>query len=157
MDFICADLCQEFEMKILILHGPNLNFLGVRKPEIYGSLTLSQVNGRIRSFAAANKVKVRIFQSNCEGTLIDLLGKNRNWADWLVINPGAYTHYSYALRDAIEACGIPAVETHMTDINKREAFRKKSVIKPVCRGQIAGLGVESYLEALKFCLAGSDK
>lgn len=138
-------------MNILVLHGPNLNFLGIRKREVYGPLTLEQVNGRIRSFAAKQGVKLRIFQSGCEGRMIDIIGRNRKWADWLVINPGAYAHYSYALRDAIEACGIPAVEVHMTDINKRESFRKKSVIKQVCRRQITGLKHNSYIEAVKFC------
>lgn len=137
-------------MNILIIHGPNLNFLGNREPEFYGRLTLRELNAAIKEHAAARKIKTRIFQSNCEGRIIDLIAANRAWADWLVINPAAYTHYSYAIRDAIKASGLPAVEVHLSDIAKREPFRKISVIKAVCVRQIKGLSLRSYLEAVDF-------
>ena len=138
-------------MKILIIHGPNLHLLGKRKTGIYGKATLALLNSGIKERAAGLGMKVRIFQSNSEGGIIDLLTANAAWADALVINPAAYTHYSYAIRDAIEALEIPAVEVHLTDISKREAFRKISVIKPVCRAQFKGGGHRSYFEALEFC------
>jgi len=137
-------------MNILVLHGPNLHLLGKRQPELYGSETLAQLNGRVKKHAASLGVKVRIFQSNCEGALIDLLTAHAPWADALVINPAAYTHYSYAIRDAIEGLGLPAVEVHLSDISKREPFRKVSVIKPVCLAQFKGGGAASYLKALDY-------
>lgn len=140
-------------MKILVIHGPNLHLLGRRKPEIYGTNTLACLNSAIRKHAAGLGVKVRIFQSNSEGAIIDLLTAGSRWADALVINPAAYTHYSYAIRDAIEALAIPAVEVHLTDIAKREAFRRISVIKPVCLAQFKGEGRLSYFKALEFCAA----
>ena len=138
-------------MNVLIIHGPNLHLLGRRKPEIYGTATLKQLNAAIRKRADALGFKVRIFQNNCEGTIIDLLTSNAGWADALVINPGAYTHYSYAIRDAIEALDLPAVEAHLTDISKREPFRRVSVIKPVCLARFQGEGPGSYLKALDYC------
>ena len=140
-------------MNILVIHGPNLHFLGRRKPEIYGTATLARLNSDIKKHAAALGVKVRIFQDNCEGGIIDLLTAHAGWADALVINPAAYTHYSYAIRDAIEALEMPAVEVHLTDIAKRERFRKVSVIRPVCRGQFKGGGPLSYFKALEYCAA----
>ena len=140
-------------MNILIIHGPNLNFLGQREPGIYGNLTLKDLDARIKKYAASKKAKVRVFQSNCEGRIIDLIASNMDWADRLIINPAAYTHYSYAIRDAIKASGLPAVEVHLSDISKREPFRKISVIKSVCVRQIKGLGHGSYLRALDFCLS----
>ncbi|MBI4802624.1 MAG: type II 3-dehydroquinate dehydratase [Elusimicrobia bacterium] len=139
-------------MNILIIHGPNLNFLGLREPEIYGRLTLKELNALIRKYAASKRVKTRIFQSNCEGRIIDLIARNLNWADSLIINPAAYTHYSYAIRDAIKASGLPAVEVHLSDIKKREPFRRLSVTKAACAGQIRGLGPISYIKAIDFCL-----
>lgn len=138
-------------MNILVIHGPNLHLLGRRKPEIYGKATLAELNAAIKKRAADLGLKVRIFQSNCEGEIIDLLTAKAGWADALVINPAAYTHYSYAIRDAIEALGLPAVEVHLSDISKRELFRRISVIKPVCRAQFKGQGPLSYLKALEFC------
>jgi len=138
-------------MKILIIHGPNLNFLGQREPEIYGSLTLKELNSLIKKHAASKKAKVRVFQSNCEGRIIDLIAANMTWADWLIINPAAYTHYSYAIRDAIKASGLPAIEVHLSDIAKRENFRKISVIAAVCVKQIKGLDHNSYVKAIDFC------
>ena len=137
-------------MNILVIHGPNLHLLGKRQPEIYGAETLAQLNARIKKHAAGLGMKVRIFQSNCEGTIINLLSVQADWADALVINPAAYTHYSYAIRDAISALDLPAVEVHLSDISKREPFRKISVIKPVCLAQFKGEGYASYLKALDY-------
>jgi len=141
----------------LILHGPNLNLLGEREPEIYGTLTLEELNAEIERFAARRGVEVRIYQSNHEGELIDLIHEHRRWAEGLVINPGALTHYSYALRDAIAAVGLPAVEVHLSDIHSREPFRRRSVIKDVCLGQIAGRGLESYLEGIELLLEEGER
>lgn len=137
-------------MNILVLHGPNLHLLGRRDPEIYGQATLPQLNAAIKKHAAGLGVKVRIFQSNSEGGIIDLLTENSPWAGALVINPAAYTHYSYAIRDAIEALRLPAVEVHLTDIARREPFRRVSVIKPVCLAQFKGGGPVSYFKALEY-------
>ena len=138
-------------MNILVIHGPNLHLLGRRKPGIYGTATLAQLNAAIKKHAAALGFKARVFQSNSEGEIIDLLTANAGWADALVINPAAYTHYSYAIRDAIEALELPAVEVHLSDIDKREPFRRVSVIKPVCLAQFKGEGAGSYLKALDYC------
>ena len=138
-------------MNILVIHGPNLHLLGRRNPEIYGTATLDRLNLEIKKHAAGLGGKVRTFQSNSEGGIIALLTENAAWADALVINPAAYTHYSYAIRDAIEALGLPAVEVHLSDISKREPFRKLSVIKPVCRAQFKGEGPLSYFKALDLC------
>jgi len=137
-------------MKFLIIHGPNLSVLGRRKPDIYGTATLAQINAAIKTKAAELKCRVRVFQSNSEGGIIDIIEKNSGWADAIIINPGAYTHYSYAIRDAIEAAGLPAAEVHMSDISKREPFRRKSVIKPVCEAQFKGLGLNSYIKAMLY-------
>jgi 3-dehydroquinate dehydratase-2 len=138
-------------MNILVIHGPNLHLLGRREPRIYGKATLAQLNAAIKKRAAALGFKVRVFQSNCEGEIIDLLTANAGWADSLVINPAAYTHYSYAIRDAIAALELPAVEVHLSDISRRELFRRVSVIKPVCLAQFKGEGAGSYLKALDYC------
>jgi len=138
--------------RILIVHGPNLNLLGEREPEIYGHLTLQQVNEQIAALAAKCQVEPVFFQSNHEGRLIDFLHEQRRDAIGVVINPGALTHYSYALRDAIAAINLPAVEVHLSDIHRREAFRRISVIREVCLAQISGLGVESYRRALEIVL-----
>ena len=135
-------------MNILVLHGPNLNLLGEREPEVYGTMTLAGLDTRLRAQARKRRAVLRIFQDNCEGTLIDLLHKNRRWAQGVVFNPGAYAHTSYALRDAVAAIGIPVIEVHLTDIKKREPFRRRSVIAPVCLSSICGKGAGSYLEAI---------
>lgn len=140
-------------MNVLVIHGPNLHLLGRRSPEIYGRATLPQLNAAIKKHAAGLGLRLRVFQSNSEGRIIDLLTANAAWAGALVINPGAYTHYSYAIRDAIEALGLPAVEVHLSDIARREKFRRVSVIKPVCLAQFKGEGPRSYFKALDYCLS----
>jgi 3-dehydroquinate dehydratase-2 len=139
-------------MNILIIHGPNLNLLGERQPEVYGRLTLDQINAEIKKLADALKITVKVFQSNHEGALIDFIQEHRHWAQGIVINPGAFTHYSYALHDAIKAVKIPTVEVHLSDIHQREAFRKISVIAPTCIKQISGLGLQSYLKGLEYLI-----
>lgn len=135
--------------RILVLHGPNLNLLGEREPQIYGTLTLEQINDELKAVARTRRLRLRILQSNHEGALIDFLHAQRRWAQGILINPGALTHYSYALRDAIASLGKPAVEAHLSDIAKREEFRRISVIAPVCIDQISGLGLKSYLLGLQ--------
>ena len=139
-------------MNILVIHGPNLNLLGEREPEIYGRMTLTELNKKIIEYARSKKIKVKIFQSNHEGKIIDFIHKNRHWAQGIVINPAAFTHYSYALRDAIAAVALPTVEVHLSDIDKRESFRKLSVIKPLCIDQISGQKEKSYLKGIDVLL-----
>lgn len=135
--------------QILVIHGPNLNLLGEREPEIYGKGTLSELNAEIRKYARTLRLKVKAFQSNGEGEIIDFIHSHRKTAAGIVINPGAYTHYSYAIRDAIAGVDLPCVEVHLSDIKKREEFRRISVISPVCIAQISGLGWKSYLKGLE--------
>ena len=133
---------------ILILNGPNLNFLGKRDPAHYGTLTLDEINGRLTDLAKQLDVELRFAQSNKEGVLIDLLQEATQWADGVVFNPGGYSHTSIALRDAIDSIGLPVIEVHLSNIYAREDFRHTSMVSPVCAGTIAGLGWRSYTSAL---------
>ena len=135
--------------KILLIHGPNLNMLGIREPGVYGHLTLDEINRRLQDHASAQDIELRITQSNHEGAIIDMIQDSVGWANGILINPGAYTHYSYAIRDAIAAVKLPTVEVHLSNINARETFRHTSVITPVCLGQVAGFGWHSYLVGLQ--------
>ena len=134
---------------ILILHGPNLNLLGTREPEVYGNWTLDDINEALISSGADMGVQVRCFQSNREGELIDALHDARAWAGGVVFNPGAFTHTSVALRDAIAAIEIPVVEIHLSNVYAREEFRHKSLLAPVCLGKITGFGWRSYMLGLQ--------
>ena len=139
-------------MNILIINGPNLNLLGLRQPEIYGSETLDDITDWLENCSDLYNHKLKFYQSNHEGNIIDNIHDNREWAHGIIINAGALTHYSYSIRDAIEAVIIPTVEVHISDISNREDFRKKSVLKDVCVNQISGKGKFSYLEGIKFLI-----
>jgi 3-dehydroquinate dehydratase-2 len=133
---------------ILVLHGPNLNMLGEREPEVYGRMTLTEIDRRLSELGQKMDLEVRSFQSNSEGALIDALQQARSWANGIIFNPGGYTHTSVALRDAVAGIGIPVVEVHLSNVHAREEFRRISMIAPVCVGSIAGFGWRSYLLAL---------
>lgn len=135
--------------RIFVIHGPNLNMLGIREPSVYGYTTLAQINEEIAALGRELGAETDFFQSNSEGALIDKIQSAYNTADGIIINPGAYTHYSYAIRDALASVNLPAIEVHLSDINAREEFRRVSVTREVCREQITGLGKEGYLTALR--------
>lgn len=134
-------------MKILIINGPNLNMLGERKPDVYGHKTLTEINAYIADYF--KRVKLDFFQSNHEGEIIDKIQQAKIEFQGIVINPGAYTHYSYAIRDAIEACGIPVAEVHISNLAGREEFRRLSVVSDVCLGTLSGFGVYGYVLAVQ--------
>jgi len=137
-------------MKILVIHGPNLNLLGTREPDVYGNTTLEDINRRIAALAKELDIDAEVFQSNSEGEIVDAIQKRIY--DVLIINPAAYTHTSVAIRDAIAAVGRPAIEVHISNIHKREEFRRTSYISGVVTGQISGLGIEGYLLAVRASL-----
>jgi 3-dehydroquinate dehydratase-2 len=132
------------EAKIVVLHGPNLNLLGTRESAIYGTTTLAEIDAELLRRAKARRAQLRSAQSNIEGELVSLVQAARGWADAIVINPGAYTHTSVAIRDALAAVALPAVEVHLSNLYTREPFRHDSLTAPVCVGQICGFGAQSY-------------
>ena len=143
--------------RILVLHGPNLNLLGTREPEIYGYTTLDDINTMIAARAAEAGIETAFYQSNHEGDLVDAIQQANHKFDFIIFNAAAFTHYSIAIRDAIAAIDVPVIEVHLSNIHKREEFRHTSVLAPVAMGQISGLGVESYLAALEAIIYKLDK
>ena len=135
--------------KILVMNGPNLNLLGTREPEIYGTVTLADIYERLRRRANEADLEIEFMQSNHEGALVDAIQRARRTADYIILNAGAFTHYSIAIHDAIAAVNVPVIEVHLSNIHRREEFRRTSVIAPVVLGQIAGFGAESYMAALE--------
>jgi 3-dehydroquinate dehydratase-2 len=140
-------------MKILVLHGPNINLTGVREPEVYGSMTLDEINSRLVIEGLELGVEVICMQSNHEGALIDALHDAQKWAEGVVFNPGGFSHTSVALRDAVAAIRIPVVEVHMSNVYAREKFRHQSYLSAVCKGKIVGFGMNSYLLGLRAIIA----
>jgi len=136
-------------MKILVLHGPNLNLLGTREPTIYGNITINEINSAISALALEMGIEVNIFQSNSEGALIEAIHSAIGSYDGILINPAAYTHTSIAIRDALSASALPVVEVHLSNIHSREEFRSRSFIAPIAVGQISGFGPDSYLLGLR--------
>ena len=139
-------------MNILVINGPNLNLLGTREPDIYGTNTLEELMMWVETHPISSELLFKFYQSNHEGEIIDTIQDERHWSNALLINPAAFTHYSYAIRDAISSVGFPSVEVHLSDIYNREKFRQKSVISPVCIDQISGLGKESYIKGLEILI-----
>lgn len=145
--------------EILVLHGPNLNLLGLREQEIYGSLTLEEIDRRLVEAGKGLGLQVRSYQTNSEGALIDALQNSRDWASGVVFNPGGYTHTSVALRDAVVAIDLPVIEVHISNVYAREEFRHRSLLSPVCAGKIVGFGWRSYLlglQSIAYLLADED-
>jgi len=135
-------------IRIVVIHGPNLNLLGLREPDIYGADTLAEIDREMEELARREGMELRITQSNSEGGMLDAIHAALDWADAIVINPAAYTHTSVAIRDAVQAVRLPTVEVHLSNLSAREEFRHTSLISPVCVGQISGFGKESYLLGL---------
>lgn len=135
--------------KLKLIHGPNLNMLGIRQPEIYGHDTLADIEHLVTTHALQAGFQTECFQSNSEGAIIDTIHSCYNTCDGILLNAGAYTHYSYAIRDAISSAMVPCVEVHLSDIHNRESFRSISVLEPVCIGQVCGLGKDGYIVALQ--------
>jgi 3-dehydroquinate dehydratase-2 len=135
--------------KVLLIHGPNLNLLGQREPEVYGKVTIEEINKDVTKTAEDEGITIKIMQSNHEGEIVDIIGKAKDTYEGIIINPAAYTHTSVAIRDAISAAGIPAIEVHLSNIYSREEFRHTSLIAPVALGQISGFGKYSYILAVK--------
>lgn len=144
-------------MKILFLNGPNLNLLGQREPEVYGRTTLKDIEGQVRTRAAKLGAEIDFRQSNLEGELVTWIQQSKGTFDVIVLNAGAYTHTSIALRDAIAAAGVPTIEIHLSNVHAREEFRHKSLIAPVCRGQILGFGANSYILGLEAAVSVNVK
>ena len=145
-------------MKILVINGPNLNFLGIREKSVYGNQDYEYLKNMIADKGKEIGADIEVFQSNYEGGIIDRIQESYfDGTDAIVINPGAYTHYSYAIRDALASIVVPKVEIHISDITKREAFRQVSVTKEVCDYQICGRGLQGYLDAIDFCLTQIEK
>lgn len=143
-------------MRLLVINGPNLNLLGIREPDVYGLKSYEALVGRIREHAIANEIEIELLQFNSEGAIIDAIHDAMGKYDGLIINPGAYTHYSYAIHDAIKSAGIDTIEVHLSNIAAREEFRRTSVTAPACLGQISGLGFEGYIAAIDyFCARGT--
>ena len=146
-------MAQRSVPKILVIHGPNLHLLGERPTKVYGSHTLAAINQQLKRLAKKEGAALTLVQSNHEGRLVDIIGRSKRRFDAILINPAAYTHTSVAVRDAVEASGLPTVEVHLSNIYAREPFRQNSLIAPVCRGQISGFGIDSYRLGLLACLS----
>lgn len=137
---------------ILVIHGPNLNLLGKREPDVYGSQTLADINESLTTFAEQNSLQLKTMQSNYEGEIVSFIGENMGWADGVIINPAAYTHTSVAIRDALAAVDLPVIEVHLSNVYKRESFRHFSYVSPIAVGVISGFGAHGYLLALEAML-----
>jgi len=140
---------QNNKIKILVIHGPNLNLLGKREPHIYGKVTLKKINDALRKLAKRKRISLKIVQSNYEGEIVEIIQKAQNRFSGILINPAGYTHTSVAIRDALAGVNLPAIEVHLSNIYSRETFRRHSLISPVCKGQICGFGLNSYLLGLE--------
>ena len=135
-------------IKVCVIHGPNMNLLGIREPDVYGQDTFDEMNRKIKDHAKEIDIEARIFQFNSEGEIIDAIHESLQWADGIIINPGAYTHYSYAIRDALAGVRLPTIEVHLTNVHQRDEWRRNSVVSPVTSGQIIGFGTNGYRLAL---------